>query len=84
VVVSDRWPVAGGLHPYKSMIFVIVRHGGRSADRYRLVRVTADEVLARELYQQGRELLRQGAVELWCSTGLLLARTSAPRLRTRW
>lgn len=62
--------------------WLVLRHGGRSTDTWRIV-FRGAESKARARYERLYISFRQGVIELVSPTAIE-AKSSAPRLRTRW
>lgn len=65
------------------MTYTVRRHSGRENGRFVLLASTHDMATARRVFDREAHELRQGTVEL-LHHDAVIARTSAPRLRTRW
>ncbi|WPA89754.1 hypothetical protein MCACPph1_CDS0014 [Moorella phage MCACPph1] len=66
------------------MTFIVIRHGGRSCDRWREVFKGESEEKALAIYEREYEKMRQGGVILLGPQGEIKRRNWAPRIRTRW
>jgi hypothetical protein len=64
--------------------FAVLRHGGRSGDRWRVTISSEGEARANAAFEKTYSTMRQGGVALLSPEGKRLRYHEVPLLRSRW